>query len=72
MQTNMTFFYILRKYDKKYIILKYYIVYSVKKRVFGQKKVSILWVSYGYVWGILWDDIVVDSYLAVERLVVEP
>ena len=72
MQTNMTFFYILRKYNKKYIILKYYIVYSVKKRVFGQKQVSILWVSYGYVWGILWDEIVVDSYLAVERLVVEP
>lgn len=71
MQANMTFFYILRKYDKKYIILKYYIVYSVKKRVFGQKRVSILWVSYGYVWGILWDEVVVDSYLAVERLVVE-
>ena len=67
----MTFFYILRKYDKKYIILKYYIVQSVKKRVFGQKWVSILWVSYGYVWGILWDEIVFDSYLAVERLVVE-
>ena len=47
MQTNMTFFYILRKYDKKYIILKYYIVYSAKKRVFGQKQVSILWVSFG-------------------------
>ena len=44
----------------------------MKKRVFGQKQVSILWVSYGYVWGILWDEIVVDSYLAVERLVVEP
>ena len=47
MQANMTFFYILRKNDKKYIILKYYIVYSVKKRVFGQKQVSILWVSFG-------------------------
>lgn len=66
MQANMTFFYILRKNDKKYIILKYYIVYSVKKRVFGQKQVSILWVSFRYVWGILWDDIVVESYLAVE------
>ena len=41
----------------------------MKKRVFGQKWVSILWVSYGYVWGILWYNIVVDSYLAVESLV---
>ncbi len=44
---------ILPKSAQKVYILR---IYSIK-HYFAQKRGSILWVSYGYVWGNIWRDI---------------